>query len=580
MTGEEGLIIGDVNLLFVITFDLGAKVVNVHELVEAFTNSYSVEAYWHPPMEPYPTPVAIYIAAKKLGMIDSKTTLREFIDMGLVNKHAENGRVREEIDRLHKLFKNMITHDRNALDLDYLELGRYARLKLVTVRAEVVEPDVVEADIRETQRRMREMVECFEIEPYLLIHNAGIGLVTAWIKLKGNFTSNDIITLEKHLDQVKLYIYVKDSIRDRNDTSPITLREFIDNEITIPLRIAVLGNDRFGEYKKVFEALGSEIREDEVKEMSNRLRVKSRTEYIIVGVREVKCGHSCFTAGDIVKRHVKEVAGILSKVEEWGELRIDVAEELLGRNLSPYEPFAVYLTTGASLFLGSPQQSKKIKGVSGLEVDNDTDFRTIMLHLVTPMEFLALSHKIIEAYNSIYRTKVKEFQQRKKRGEVVNPGEYMELRNELTDALGEYRNVAFLKTDSGWSILEYGKMVYRLSEWEDELRVALEELAELARTHYDEIISQTQIRWMLALGIFGFIATIGTFTALVQFFEKIVSPLWSVLAALFITTIVAFIYVIGIEAKLSKDSPFRSYRKFGLPRQKNRREQKKQMQVR
>jgi hypothetical protein len=537
MVSEEGLIIEEVDLVFIIAFDLGAKVVNVHELVEAFTNSKSlVEAYWHPPMEPYPTSVAIYIAAKKLGLIDGKTTLKDFVEMGLVDKHAENERVWEEINRLHKLFKRMITHDIQTLDLDYLELGRYARLKLVTFEAEVVEPDKVEADIRETQRRIREMVQCFRIEPYLLIHNARIGVVTAWIKLRGNFTTDEIITLGKHLDQVKLYVYVKNSIRDRNDTPSITLREFIDNEITIPLQIAVLGKERYGEYKKVFEALGSEIGEDEVKEMLNRLRVKSRTQYVIVGVKEVKCGHNCFTAGDIVKRHVKEIAGILKKAEEWREFRIDAAEESLGKNLSSFEPFAVYLTTGTSLFLGSPQLSKEIKEeASGLELDNDTDFRMIMLHLVTPMEFLALSRKIFEAYNFFYHTKVKEFQQRKIRGEVVNPGEYMELRNELTDALEEYRNVAFLKMDPSWSILEYGKEVYRLTEWENVLRSALDELAELARTHYGERLAKSQLVLTVVFGIFGIFAEI-------EFLEKLVGLTGAVAVAALTASALRFFY--------------------------------------
>jgi hypothetical protein len=39
MTSEEELLIEDVDLVFIFTFDLGAKVVNVHELVEAFAKA-------------------------------------------------------------------------------------------------------------------------------------------------------------------------------------------------------------------------------------------------------------------------------------------------------------------------------------------------------------------------------------------------------------------------------------------------------------------------------------------------------------------------------------------------------------
>jgi hypothetical protein len=185
-----------------------------------------------------------------------------------------------------------------------------------------------------------------------------------------------------------------------------------------------------------------------------------------------------------------------------------------------------------------------------------------------------LSYKILDVYDSSYRKKRENLQERKRRGEVVNPSEYIELRSELTEALEEYKNVAFFKADPLRSILEYGKEVYRLREYEGVLRSALEELAELARTHYDEIISKTQIVWTLALGMFGFIATIGTFTALAQYYEKFVSQPWSVLGAVITTTIVGLIYAIGIRDMLSKVSPFRTYKGFGLPLQKNRREQK------
>ncbi len=335
--------------------------------------------------------------------------------------------------------------------------------------------------------------------------------------------------------------------------------------------------DRYGDFERVFEALGrDEIGTNKIME---GLRVKSTTEHVIVGVREVKCNDGCFTAVNVVKNHVKEVAGILTRNRLWQDYRIDKAEEYLGRNLSSHEPFAIYLAIGASFFLGSPKLSKDIEEkAAGSPLDKDykdAPFRLRMLSsLATPMEFLALSRKILDVYDSFFRKKREKFQERKRRGEAANPSEYMELRSELTEALEEYRNVAFYIVDPPRSILEYGKEVYRLREWEGVLRSALDELAELARTHYDEIISKTQIVWTLALGMFGFIATIGTFTALAQYYEKFVSQPWSVLGAVITTTIVGLIYVIGIRNMLSKVSPFRTYKGFGLPLQKNRREQK------
>ncbi|MFZ8858658.1 MAG: hypothetical protein ACO2O1_10575 [Candidatus Caldarchaeales archaeon] len=56
MANEKGLIIEDVDLVFVFTFDLGDKV-DAKELGEAFAESSArVEGIWHPPKERYPTP--------------------------------------------------------------------------------------------------------------------------------------------------------------------------------------------------------------------------------------------------------------------------------------------------------------------------------------------------------------------------------------------------------------------------------------------------------------------------------------------------------------------------------------------
>jgi len=445
-----------------------------------------------------------------------------------------------------------------ALDREYLKLGRYTRFKLVELEAEVVEPDKVEADDRETQGRIREMVRGFRIEPYLLIHNAGIGVVTVWINLKGNFTTDDIITLEKRLDEVKLNL--KDAFGNQHES--IGLGEFVTLEIARRLQAAVLFKDRYGDYIKVFGALHmGEIETDKIRE---RLRDEYPTSYVTVGVREVKCNDGCFTAVDVVKNHVKEVAGILTSIGEWRDYRIDVAEEDLGRNLSSLEPSAMYLTIYASLFLGSPKLSKRTEEeAAGSPLDKDTAFRLRMLGLVSPVEFLALSHKILDVYDSFFRKKREKFQERKGRGEAVNPSEYMELRGELTEALEEYRTVAFFRADPPRSILEYGKEIYRLTEWENVLRSALDELAELARTHYDERFAKSQLVLTVVFGIFGIFAEI-------EFLEKLVGLQWALAGA----AMTALALVLFYRWYMG-----RPYRKF-WPLRQSVGEQKTQMQVR
>jgi hypothetical protein len=558
MASEEGLTIKDVYLVFIFAFDLGAKV-DAKKLGEAFAQHYPiVEVVWHPPEESRHTSVAIYIAAKKLGLIDDEITLREFTNRGLVDKFANDESVIEGIIRLHVLFRGMIISDRTALDPEYLELGRYTRFKLVELEAEVVEPDKVEADDRAIQRRIkrriREMVRGFRIEPYLLIHNAGIGIVTAWINLKGNFTTDDIITLERHLDEIKLN--VKHTLGKQYDA--ITLLEFVDVAIAAPLRAAVLFRDRYGDFERVFEALGRH--ENGANEIMEGLRVKSTAVHVIVGVREVKCNDGCFTAVNVVKNHVKEVAGILTRNRSWRDYRIDKAEEDIGRNLSPIEPFAMYLGIGASLFLGSPKLSKEIEEEAArLPLDKDIAFRLRMLNLVTPMEFLALSSKILDVYDSFFRKKREKFQERKGRGEVVNPSEYMELRSELTEALEEYRNVTFFIADPPRSILEYGKERHRLREWEGVLRSALDELAELARKRF----AKSQLVLTVVFGIFGIFAEI-------EFLEKLVGLQWALAGA----AMTALALVLFYRWYMG-----RPYRKF-WPLRQSVGEQKTQMQVR
>jgi hypothetical protein len=560
MASEEGLTIKDVDLVFIFAFDLGDKV-DAKKLGEAFAKHYPlVEVVWHPPKEPGYTSVAIYIAAKKLGLIDGEIT---------VNKLANDESVIEGIIRLNVLFRGMIISDRIALDPDYLELGRYTRFKLVELEAEVVEPDKVEADDRETQERIREMVRGFRIEPYLLIHNAWIGIVTAWINLKGNFTTDDIITLRDQLDKIKINVKHTFEI-----LYAITLRRFVEVAIATPLRAAVLFKDRYGDFERVFEALGrDEIGTNKIME---GLRVKSTTEHVIVGVREVKCNDGCFTAVNVVKNHVKEVAGILTRNMSWRDYRIDKAEEDLGRNLSSLETFAMYLTIGASLFLGSPKLSKDIEEkAAGLPLDKDykdAPFRLRMLILTIPVEFLVLSRKILDVYDSFFRKKREKFQERKGRGEAVNPSEYMELRSELTEALEEYRNVAFFIVDPPRSILEYGKERYRLGEWEGVLRSALEELAELARTHYEESISNTQLtlaanqlelakrqnEMTFVFGIFGIVSAI-----------EIVATLFGLQGVIYAVPVALMIAYLLYRRYMSSSSG-----KSRTPQQKSRREQK------
>ena len=512
MTSEEGLTIENVDLVWVFAFDLGAKV-DAIKLGEAFSEHYPllVEARWNPPNEsPYYNMVVIlYRAAKNLGLIN-EITLSEFIhkDKEIVK---ENKEIKEEINRLLMPFRTRFLHDR-FLDPQYLMLGRYSRLKLIEFEAEVAEPDKSEGDDRELQvLRKIKMMGRFRIEPYLLIHNAGVCVVTTWINLKGKFTTDEIITLEDHFDDTKLII--EDAFGNRYDS--VSLFEFVMKKFVTPLMIAVLfkDKDRYGDYNKVFEALGrDEISEDEYRErQAERLRVTIASGYVITAVREIKCGDGCTTLEDIVKRHVKEIAGILTRALGWRQYRIEGAENDLGKNLSVYESYAIYMTLGASLFLSSLKLVEELirrPSLNNFNPDPDIEFRQYLLFLVNPVEFLMLWEVILDAYDSFYQRKLKEFEKRKSGGEVVSPSDYMVLRRELTDALEEYSNVFLYMVDPYRSILEYGKKTFRLTERVEKLRLALDELAETVRTHYEERITYSQLMMTFVFGVFGIVTAV------------------------------------------------------------------------
>ena len=522
MDRVEELIFEDVELVFISAFDLGDKV-EVDAFVEALTTNYSplplIVAYWVPPKEPSLTSVAYYLAARNQGLIDSKMTLSEFINRGFTDLLVRD-EIKRELDKRRLFFDAIIENDKDVVDPEYFKLSRYARLKLIELEAEVVKPDEVEHDNREIQKYIREKVREFKIEPYCIVHSAGVGVLTAWINLKGEFTTDDIIKFENHLYVIKLNI--KDEFG--NQYKLVTLRDFIDGGIAIWFQTAILSKNIYGNYNKVYEKVFEAISSDdkmikELAEMSiKQLRVTFTTWNVVVGIRKIKCSDGCITAEHVIKKHVKEIIGILSRSVRWRNIRVDAALKDLKMNLSIYEPFAMYLSVGSSLFLGSVildlMIKQKVTG-SAFYADIDNTFKSHMLLLVIPVEFLMLSYKILDAYRSLYHRQLKKFQERKRKGETVNPSEYIELRRKLTDALQEYSDVAFFTVDPCRTILEYGKEMYKLGKRVNELRIALTELAELVRTHYDERIRKSQELLTIVFGIFGIFAAI-------EFFEKLV----------------------------------------------------------
>lgn|GEM_PF-3910052 len=68
------------------------------------------------------------------------------------------------------------------------------------------------------------------------------------------------------------------------------------------------------------------------------------------------------TAEDVVKRHLREMAGISGAYGDWRYCREDAARKRLGENLSLNVDYAIFVTAGvASLFLGSTTLDEELE---------------------------------------------------------------------------------------------------------------------------------------------------------------------------------------------------------------------------
>jgi hypothetical protein len=455
--GNEEVRFEDLDLVYITSFDLGAPVEaeDLKELLKSLSESYKmVEGIWIPPEEVWPTPEFVYRKAKELGIEDpEKIGIEELM---------KNERLEEEINRALVMFGVILSEDERAFNPEYLKLGRYVRLKLTDLNVSIKDKEL---------GYLNEL----KYELYLLLHSAGVGVLTARIHLNGNFSTDDLIKIEKKLYEAECMI------KDLFGNIEGTLRGFIVQNIIKPLQAAVLFKDEYGSYDAAFDALEKgDITGDKIKE-------KLRTPYFLfrrgVCIRKHSCSYKCKTAEEAVERHLREIAGIFGAHGAWRYWREGVAREVLGKNLSGDVYYAMFVTHGgASLFLGSPTLDERLKS----KRDEELAYRKRELKLVQPMEFLLLSKMILEVYNSVCRNKFKKIREMRRREETVKPSEIVKIREGLVEGLEEYRNVSLFRADPRRSIMEYGKKRLRLSDEVNILKSLLEELDDMSRTLYEE----------------------------------------------------------------------------------------------
>ncbi|WP_125670692.1 hypothetical protein [Candidatus Methanodesulfokora washburnensis] len=443
----------DLDLVYIISFDLGAPIEaeDLKELLELLEGYKLIEGIWIPPSEKAKaTPEFVRRKAKELGIKDAeKISIEELM---------KNERLLEEINRAHAMFKEIFSMDLRVFDPEYLKLGRYMRLKLIDLNVSIKDPEL-------------SYLNELKCELYLLLHSVGVAVLTAWIHLNGNFSTDDLIKIEKKLRNAKC------TIKDPSgNIAEETLRGFVKRKIIKTLHAAVLFKGEYGSYDALKR---SDITEDKI---MKKLRTPFTLVRVVLCIRKHRCNGKCTTAEDTVENHLREVAGISGAYGAWRYYREDAAKKDLGENLSPDVRYAIFVTDGpVSLFLSSTMLDEELKFK-----DRELEYRSIELDLVQPVEFLSLSEMILNVYTSVCRNKFEEFRERRRKGEIVRPSEIEEIRKGLTDGLEEYRNVSLFIKDPSRSIMEHGKERLRLSDKADALKSLLEELDDMSRTLYEE----------------------------------------------------------------------------------------------
>ncbi|RSN76657.1 MAG: hypothetical protein DSO07_09620 [Thermoproteota archaeon] len=424
--GSEEVRFEDLDLVYIIPSDLGAPIEakDLKELLEQFSKRCKmVEGIWISPEEAGPTLRFVRRKAKELGIKDA-----EEID---IEELMKNKSLMEEINRAHAMFGAILLADKSAFNLEYLKLGRFVRVKLTDLNISIKDEEL-------------SYLNDLKCELYLLLHSAGIAVLTAWIHLSGNFSTDDVIKIEKELYEAECTI--KDPFGNIIEG---TLDGFVEQGIVKPLHALVLFKGEYGSYDKAFDALKrGDITEDKIK---GKLRTPYFPIHRVVCIRKHSCNYRCETAEEAVERHLREIAGISGVHGDWRYYCKDAAKKELGENLSPDVDYAMFVTTHVTfLFLGSTILDERLKSEEGKELA----YRLRELTLVQPMEFLSLSDMILDVYTSVYRNKFEEIRERRRRGETVKPSEIAEIREGLMDGLEEYRNVSLFRVDpleESWS---------------------------------------------------------------------------------------------------------------------------------
>jgi len=476
----------DLGLIYMFSYDLGRPIGKIEDLkIEDLEKHYSskhklTEAIWTPSSnEPEFTFEFAGRKLKELGIKGAENAIERELET--------NERLNKELHKATAMFRLIVSKNYEASDPEYLELGRYGRLKLIDLNLRIEDP---EFNIRDLGKELR-------CELYMLLHITRVAVVTVWIHLNGDLSVEDIIEIEEK----KLY-KAKGTIKTSlgEEFKEITLDDFIYDEVITPLQLELEKHRSTHLYHNINE---------------------------VICIRKHRCQDGCMTAEDAVEKHPKEIYGIFKMDRDWRSRRTDIIEEEL-KNLSTSVDYAIFvanmlMANEVHLFIGSTALYKKLKS----EEDQELAYREYELYLVLPTELLLLSTLVLAVYSSIYQHKFEEIKSRIKGSvvrlnihqpvhfnkvknrikeekdvrsieneqfkEIINrikekkdvrSSEIVNIMEELANGVEGSYNISVFVRDPYRMVMEQGEE--RLSREVDKLKHKLQDLSSMARTFYEE----------------------------------------------------------------------------------------------
>jgi hypothetical protein len=390
-----------------------------------------------------------------------------------------------EIENLKKILPKEQGYDekkgeemmRKVVDPSYLEQKKSALLKLADLKVKIIDDELRELNDRE--------LAC---ELYLLLHNIGIAVVTVWIHLDNVSLSIDqIIKVIKMMTEkfrdAKCFIKKSTNILSQ-DTN---LYHYITNSIVVPLQAAIIFKNEYGGLDKALD----EWKERKIagRDLRKKLRYKGIRVYSMVFIKKYNC--SCKTLKEVVKKHSKELVGILTGSDEWKQYRESTAENMLKIDLSLTKDIAFFMIPDHFLGIFSPSLNDYCKPYEeGDYISREEDF-------IVPIELAVLMEMMISAYYFYLTEKMEMYSERN-----APPSEIVLLRKEIEEGLDEYYNIVTIE-EPAITIIKHAREILRISEGVQAIKERLSVLDHYIRTRYEEEVTRKQEILTILLCVVG-----------------------------------------------------------------------------